>query len=186
MEKAAGQTLAAESFHSTEQHHQWVAPFQQCSPPRSFSRRLQTFSMEYRHPQAPSCCSSCPPCWYFSEVQWYLCSTALLAGSSRYRFEILSAFCLFSVKQKLDCIGRKDSKVSSSTSLPVLKTAQKKKKRLCFPWQINIRDLRGKQKVTLVVNKNLIKTESDNDNEVVVYWLIPTLVWNINRQTFSS
>lgn len=28
----------------------------------------------------------------------------------------------------------------------------------------------------LVVNKNLIKMESDNANEVVLYWLIPTLV----------
>lgn len=59
-------------------------------------------------------------------------------------------------------------------------------KEALLPQQINIRDLRGKQKVTLVINKNLIKMESDNDNEVIVYWLIPTLVWNINRQTFSS
>lgn len=28
----------------------------------------------------------------------------------------------------------------------------------------------------LVVNKNLIKMESDNTNEVVLYWLIPILV----------
>lgn len=28
----------------------------------------------------------------------------------------------------------------------------------------------------LVVNKNLIKMESDIANEVVFYWLIPTLV----------
>lgn len=32
------------------------------------------------------------------------------------------------------------------------------------------------QKVMLVVNKNLIKMESDIANEVVFYWLIPTLV----------
>jgi len=49
-------------------------------------------------------------------------------------------------------------------------------KEASLPWQINIRDLKGKQKVTLVINKNLIKMESDNDNEVIVYWLIPTLV----------
>lgn len=41
---------------------------------------------------------------------------------------------------------------------------------------IDVRDLRGKQKVTVVVNKNLIKPESDDANEVVVYWLIPTPV----------
>lgn len=41
---------------------------------------------------------------------------------------------------------------------------------------IDARDLKGKQKVTLIVNKNLIKPESDDANEVVVYWLIPTSV----------
>lgn len=80
------------------------------------------------------------------------------------------------VQREHDGVRRKGSEGRKGLSLPLLETAQKQKKRLCFPRQIDVRDLRGKQKVTLVVNKNLIKKESDNDNEVVVYWLIPTLV----------
>lgn len=56
------------------------------------------------------------------------------------------------------------------------KAVQKQKKRLCFPWQTVVTDLRVKQEVTLVFNKNLIKAEFDDDNELVVYWLTFTLV----------
>lgn len=54
-------------------------------------------------------------------------------------------------------------------AVPAQLPAQEHRKRFCFPWQINIRDLlKREQKVMLVINKNLIKMESDNTNEVVL------------------